>query len=129
MPILLARLKRPEQALAMLQGDDEALVAARTARPRQDSRSARRSRRLARAMPEMLIALAVDLGRDDNKALADRADPGRSPRQSLQQRGRDPARPPARQRRPGPTMRWRLLGAIGPGDLLAGEALAMSKPG
>ncbi len=117
----LARLKRPEQALAMLQGDDEALTTARE--------------RLAAGQPlgtaietpgagyaEMLIALAVDLGRDDNKALpialtqvARHASPGNSEAAILlalllDSDGR-------------PDDALALLGAIGPGDLLAGEAL------
>jgi tetratricopeptide (TPR) repeat protein len=80
----LARLKRPEQALAMLQGDDEALVAAR------ERLAAGQSLGMAIDTPaagyaEMLVALAVDLGRDDNKALpialaqvARHANPGNS---------------------------------------------------
>jgi tetratricopeptide (TPR) repeat protein len=117
----LARLKRPEQALAMLQGDDEALAAARV--------------RLAAGQPlgmaidnpasgyaEMLIALAIDLGRDDNKALpialtqvARHASPGNSEAAILlalllDGDGRsDDA--------------LALLAGIPPGDLLAGEAL------
>jgi len=64
----LARSKRSEQALAMLQGDDEALSAAR------DRLAAGRPLGMAIETPaagyaEMLIALAVDLGRDENKAL------------------------------------------------------------
>ena len=64
----LVRLKRPDQALVMLQGDDEALSAARA------RISARQPLGMAIETPaagfaEMLVALAVDLGRDDNKAL------------------------------------------------------------
>ena len=64
----LVRLKRPDQALVMLQGDDEALTAARA------RISARQPLGTAIDTPaagfaEMLVALAVDLGRDDNKAL------------------------------------------------------------
>jgi tetratricopeptide (TPR) repeat protein len=64
----LVRLKRPGQALVMLQGDDEALAAARA------RIAARRPLGMAIETPaagyaEMLVALAVDLGRDDNKAL------------------------------------------------------------
>ena len=80
----LLRLKQKDQALAMLQGEDEALVAARgriaAGKPLDmaiDSPAA--------GYAEMLIALAVDLGRDDNKALpialaqvARHANPGNS---------------------------------------------------
>jgi len=64
----LVRLKRPDQALVMLQGDDESLAAARA------RIAAGRALGTAIEMPaagysEMLVALAVDLGRDDNKAL------------------------------------------------------------
>lgn len=64
----LVRLKRVDQALVMLQGDDEALTAART------RISAGRPLGMAIETPaagyaEMLVALAVDLGRDDSKAL------------------------------------------------------------
>jgi Flp pilus assembly protein TadD len=80
----LVRLKRSEDALSMLQGDDEALAAGRD--------------RIARGKPlnmaldtpasgfaEMLVALAIDMGREDNKALpialtqvARHANPGNS---------------------------------------------------
>jgi tetratricopeptide (TPR) repeat protein len=64
---LLGR-KRQDDALSMLQGDDEALEAARA------RISAGRSLGMAMETPatgfaEMLLALAIDLGRDDNKAL------------------------------------------------------------
>ena len=117
----LSRLKQPEQALAMLQGDDEALAAART------RLAAGQSLDMAIDTPaagyaEMLIALAVDLGRDDNKALpialtqvARHAYPGNSEAAILlglllDGDGR-------------PDDALRLLGGIGPDDLLAGEAL------
>ena len=59
---------RQADALAMLQGDDEALVAARA------RIAAGKPLQMAMATPaagfaEMLLALAIDLSRDDNKAL------------------------------------------------------------
>jgi tetratricopeptide (TPR) repeat protein len=117
----LARLKRPEQALAMLQGDDEALVAAR------NRLAAGRPLGMAIESPaagyaEMLIALAVDLGRDDNKALpisltqvARHASPGNSEAAILLALLLDG------DGRPDDALS--LLRAIGPDDLLAGEAL------
>ncbi len=117
----LARLKRPDQALAMIQGADEALTAAR------ERLAAGKPLDMAIDTPaagyaEMLIALAIDLGRDDNKALpisltqvARHAYPGNSEAAILlglllDGDGRsDDA--------------LRLLGAIRPDDLLAGEAL------
>jgi Flp pilus assembly protein TadD len=117
----LARLKRPEQALAMLQGDDEALAAAR-ARLASGRSLGTAIETPAAGYAEMLMALAVDLGRDDNKALpialtqvARHAHPGNSEATILlglllDDDGRaDDA--------------LRLLGAIEPDDLLAGEAL------
>lgn len=64
----LLKLKRGEDALGMLQGDDDALVAARA------RIAAGKPLKMALDTPaagfaEMLIALAVDLSRDDNKAL------------------------------------------------------------
>jgi tetratricopeptide (TPR) repeat protein len=117
----LVRLKRPEQALAMLQGDDEALTAARA------RLAAGRSLGTAIETPasgyaEMLIALAVDLSRDDNKALpialtqvARHANPANSEAAillALLFDGDD---------RPSDALA--LLTAVGPDDLLAGEAL------
>jgi len=117
----LARLKRPEQALAMLQGDEEALTAARA------RLAAGRSLGMAIETPaagyaEMLMALAVDLGRDDNKALpisltqvARHAYSGNSEAAILLALLLDG------DGRPDDALA--LLGAIGPDDLLAGEAL------
>jgi len=64
----LVRLKRGEQALAMLEGDDEALAAARV-RVATGQRLNTAIETPAAGYAEMLIALAVDLGRDENKAL------------------------------------------------------------
>ena len=64
----LARLKRKDEALAMLQGDDEALVEAR-ARIESGRRLGAAIESPAAGFAEMLVALAVDLGRDQNKAL------------------------------------------------------------
>lgn len=117
----LAQLKRPEQALAMLQGNDEALTAARV------RIAAGRSLGMAIETPaagyaEMLIALAVELGREDNKALpialtrvARHANPGNSEAtillaMLLDGRGRRGAA-------------LAVLTAVAPDDLLAGEAL------
>lgn len=78
----LQRLGRSDAARTMLQGDDQALVAGRALL------AARRPLNAAIATPaagfaELLIALAVDLGRDENKNLpisltqvARHADPG-----------------------------------------------------
>ena len=64
---LLGR-KRQDDALTMLQGNDEALVAAR-ARIAAGKRLGMAMETPAAGFAEMLIALAVDLSRDDNKAL------------------------------------------------------------
>jgi len=64
----LLRLKRRDEALAMLEGNDEALVAAR-ARVAEGQRLDMAIETPAAGYAEMLIALAVDLGRDQNKAL------------------------------------------------------------
>jgi tetratricopeptide (TPR) repeat protein len=117
----LARLKRPEHALAMLQGDDEALAAAR-ARLAEGRSLDMAIETPAAGYAEMLVALAVDLGRDDNKALpialtqvARHADPGNSEAAILlallldgDSRSDDALK---------------LLGEIKADDLLAGEAL------
>ena len=117
----LMRQKRPQDALAMVAGNDEALAAART--------------RLAAGQPlgmaistpasgyaEMLVALAIDLSRDDSKALpialtqvARHANPGNSEATILlallldgDDRGGDALA---------------MIGTVAPDDLLAGEAL------
>ena len=64
----LVRLKRPQDAVAMLQGDDEALVAARE-RIEQGKPLGMAIATPAEGFAEMLIALAIDLGRDENKSL------------------------------------------------------------
>lgn len=80
----LLGLKRRDEALSMLQGNDEALVAAR-ARIAEGKRLGMALDTPAAGFAETLIALAIDLGRDDAKALpialtqvARRADPGNS---------------------------------------------------
>ena len=60
--------KRRDDALSMLQGNDEALVAAR-ARIAAGKRLDMALDTPAAGFAETLIALAIDLGRDDNKAL------------------------------------------------------------
>ena len=117
----LVRLKRPDQALVMLQGDDEALAAAR-ARIAAGRPLGMAIETPAAGYAEMLVALAVDLGRDDNKALpialtqvARHADPGHSEAKillALLLDGDD--RPDAA---------LELLRGIPADDLLAGEAL------
>ena len=117
----LLRLKRPQDALAMLDGADEALAAART------RVSARRPLDMAIATPaagyaEMLLALAIDLSRDDNKALpialtqvARHANPGNSEATillALLLDGDD---------RSGDALA--VIGTVPADDLLAGEAL------
>ena len=64
----LLRLKRRDEALAMLQGEDEALAAAR-ARMAAGTPLDMAIETPAAGYAEMLVALAIDLGRDDNKAL------------------------------------------------------------
>jgi tetratricopeptide (TPR) repeat protein len=117
----LVRLKRTEEALTMLSGDDEALAAARA------RISAGRPLGMALDTPaagyaEMLLALAIDLGRDDNKALpialtqvARHANPANSEATILlalllDGDGR-------------PDHALALLSAVPADDLLAGEAL------
>ena len=117
----LLRLKRPDDAMAMLQGDDEALVAART------RVAAGKSLGMAIETPsegyaEMLLALAIDLGREDNKALpialtqvAPHANPANSEGTillALLYDGDD---------RPDDALA--LLDSVRPDDLLVGEAL------
>jgi tetratricopeptide (TPR) repeat protein len=117
----LVRLKRPDDAMAMLQGDDEALAAAR------ERVAGGKSLGMAIATPsdgyaEMLLAMAIDLGREDSKALpialtqvARHANPGNSEGAILlallydgDGRTEDALA---------------LLGTVRPDDLLAGEAL------
>jgi tetratricopeptide (TPR) repeat protein len=64
----LMRLKRPTEALAMLQGGDEALAAGR-ARLQAGRPLGMEIATPAAGYAEMLIALAIDLSRDDSKAL------------------------------------------------------------
>ncbi len=80
----LLQAKRRDQALEMLQGQDEALVAARK-RIAEGQRLGMALDTPAAGFAETLIALAIELGRDDNKALpialtqvARRADPSNS---------------------------------------------------
>ena len=80
----LLGLKRKDDALSMLQGNDEALVAARV-RIDEGKRLNMALDTPAAGFAETLIALAIDLGRDDNKALpialtqvARQANPGNS---------------------------------------------------
>lgn len=117
----LIRLKRPDDAMAMLQGDDEALAAAR--KRVADGKSLG----MAIATPsdgyaETLLAMAIDLGREDNKALpialtqvSRHANPGNSEGTILlallldgDGRSADALK---------------LLDTVRPDDLLAGEAL------
>ena len=117
----LARLKRPADALAMLQGDDEALATARS------QLAAGQPLGMAIATPadgfaELLVALAVDLSRDENKALpialtqvARHASPGNSESTILLALLLDD------DKRPDDALA--LLGRISRADLLAGEAL------
>lgn len=64
----LIRLKLTDEALAMLQGDDEALAAAR-ARVAAKKPLGTAIDTPAAGYAEMLVALAIDLGREENKAL------------------------------------------------------------
>ena len=117
----LVRLNRRDHALVMLQGDDEALSAAR-ARVESGQRLGTAIETPAAGFAEMLVALAVDLGRDDNKALpialtqvARHAYPGNSEATillALLLDGDD---------RPDDALA--LLRGVAPDDLLAGEAL------
>jgi tetratricopeptide (TPR) repeat protein len=117
----LMRNKRPQEALAMLAGSDEALAAARA------RLAAGRPLGMAISTPasgyaEMLIALAIDLGRDDSKALpialtqvARHANPGNSEATILLALLLDGAD------RGGDALA--MIGTVAPDDLLAGEAL------
>ncbi|MCF2514173.1 tetratricopeptide repeat protein [Sphingomonas sp. G124] len=117
----LVRLKQPEQALAMLQGDDEALAAAR-ARLAAGRPLDTKIDTPAAGYAEMLLALAIDLGRDDSKALpialaqvARHANPGNHEATILLGLLLDDDGKPEDA--------LRLLGTMKPDDLLAGEAL------
>ena len=117
----LIGLKRPEEAMAMLQGDDEALAAARE-RVAQGKPLGMAIATPSDGYAEMLLALAIDLGREDNKALpialtqvARHANPANSEGAILlallydsDGRSEDALA---------------LLGTVAPDDLLAGEAL------
>ena len=117
----LLRLKRPQDALSMLTGGDEALAAARArvaaGRPLQMAISTP-----AAGYAEMLLALAIDLSRDDNKALpialtqvARHANPGNSEATillSLLLDGDDRS-----------DDALAMIGTVPADDLLAGEAL------
>ena len=117
----LARSNRPADALAMLKGDDESLVIARS------RLAAGQSLGMAIATPadglaELLVALAVDLSRDDSKALpialtqvARHASPGNSESTILLALLLD------EDKRPDDALA--LLSRFSPSDLLAGEAL------
>jgi tetratricopeptide (TPR) repeat protein len=117
----LVRLKRPDDAVAMLQGDDEALAAARK-RVEEGRPLGMAIETPADGYAEMLVALAIDLGRDENKALpialtqvARHANPANSEATILlalllDGDGRSDAA-------------LSLLGSVAPDDLLAGEAL------
>ncbi len=117
----LIRLKRTDDALAMLQGDDEALAAARK-RVEEGKPLGMAIATPSDGYAEMLLAMAIDLGREDNKSLpialtqvARHANPGNSEGAILlallydgDGRTEDALK---------------LLGTVGPDDLLAGEAL------
>lgn len=117
----LMRHKRPQDALAMLAGSDEALAAAR-ARLAAGQPLGMAISTPAAGYAEMLIALAIDLGRDDSKALpialtqvARHANPANSEATILlallldgDDRGGDALA---------------MIGTVASDDLLAGEAL------
>jgi len=117
----LFRLKRPQDALAMLEGDDEALQAAR-ARVAAGQPLDMAISTPAAGYSEMLVALAIDLSRDDSKALpialtqvAQHANPGNSEATillALLLDGTD---------RSGDALA--ILGTVPANDLMAGEAL------
>ena len=117
----LARLKRPADAMAMLEGSDEALVAAR-ARLAAGQPLAMAIATPAAGYAEMLLALAIDLSRDDNKALpialtqvARHADPRNSEAAILLALLLDG------DGRTGDALA--MIGTVPANDLLAGEAL------
>ncbi len=113
--------KRQEDALSMLQGDDEALVAAR-ARVAAGKALGMAMETPASGFAEMLLALAIDLSRDDSKALpialaqvARHANPGNSEATILLALLHDG------DGRPDDALA--LLGTVPADDLLVGEAL------
>jgi tetratricopeptide (TPR) repeat protein len=117
----LLRLKKPDDALAMLQGEDESLAAAR-ARVSAGKPLGMALDTPAAGYAEMLTSLAVDLGRDENKALpialaqvARFANPANSEATILLALLQDD------DGRPDDALA--LLGQIPADDLLAGEAL------
>ena len=117
---LLGR-KRQEDALTMLQGDDEALEAAR-ARVAAGRPLGMAMETPATGFAEMLLALAIDLSRDDNKALpialtqvARHANPANSEATILLALLQDG------DGRPNDALA--LLGTVPADDLLVGEAL------
>ena len=117
----LQRLKRPQDALKMLEGGDEALVAGR-ARVMAGKPLGMAIATAADGYAELLVALAVDLGRDDQKDLpialtqvARHSAPSSSEPAILlallmdgDHRSNDALA---------------VLGAVAPGDLLRGDAL------
>ncbi len=117
----LLRLKRRDQALGMLEGSDEGLAAARARVARGEPLEMAISTPAA-GYAEMLVALAVDLSRDENKVLpialtqvARHANPGNSETTILlalllDGDGREDDA-------------LALLATVRPNDLLAGEAL------
>jgi len=117
----LARLDRNDEAAAMLLGDDEALVAARK-RIGQGKRLGMAIESPAAGFAEMLVALAIDLSRDDSKALpisltqvARFANPANSEAPILLALLLDG------DGKSGEALQ--ILGTVAPDDLLAGEAL------
>ncbi len=117
----LIRLKRQDDAMAMLQGDDDALAAARE-RVAEGKPLGMAISTPSDGYAEMLLAMAIDLGREENKALpialtqvARHANPGNSEGAillALLYDGDD--RPDAA---------LALLDTVKTDDLLAGEAL------
>jgi tetratricopeptide (TPR) repeat protein len=117
----LIRLKRPDDALAMLQGDDDALAAARE-RVAEGKPLGMAISTPSDGYAEMLLAIAIDLGREDNKALpialtqvSRHANPGNTEGAVLLALLLDS------DDRPDDALA--LLGTVRADDLLAGEAL------
>ena len=117
----LVRLKRVDAARAMLEGSDEALVAAR-ARIAAGQPIGMAIDTPAAGYAEMLVALAIDLSRDDNKSLpisltqvARHANPKNSEATILLSLLLDAVG------RTGDALA--MIGTVPAGDLLAGEAL------